>query len=74
MYHMPWGKGRPCVVVAVTSHDAGAEHVQGYRDERESFLRLANNFLAIISLRGLSRGEGEGLITRVAAARERWSE
>lgn len=58
----------------MTSYYAGAEDVQGYRDERGSFLRLANNFLAIISLRGLRRGEGEGLITRVAAARERWSE
>ena len=32
-------------------------HIQGYRDERGSFLRLANNFLAIISLVG---GGGEG--------------
>lgn len=38
--------------------------IQAYRDERGSFLRLANNFLAIISLEGWSRGTGEGLITR----------
>jgi hypothetical protein len=59
--------GLPCVVVAATSYFGRAEDVQGYPDERGSFLRLANNFLAIISLRGMRRGKGEGLITGVAA-------